>query len=51
MEKGKTRMRESLWVSRETKGDLDSIKHPGQSYNGIIQELIKLWKKVEGKKK
>ncbi|MBA7580825.1 hypothetical protein ES708_22719 [subsurface metagenome] len=49
-ENEKARTRLSLWVSCQTKGDLDSIKHPGQSYDGIIQELIKLWRKVEKKR-
>lgn len=26
------------------------MKHPGQSYNGLIQEIIKSWKK-EGEQK
>ena len=34
-------------VSRQTKDSLDSVKHPGQSYDGIIRELIDLWKKVK----
>jgi len=37
--------RASLSISKETKGMLDSIKHTGQSYEGLIQELIKLWGK------
>ena len=24
---------------------LDSVKHMGQSYNGLLQELVTLWKK------
>ena len=35
-----------LRVSEETKHALDSIKHPGQSYDGLIQELLALWKKI-----
>lgn len=48
-----TRKRASVSISRETKGFLDSIKRPGQSYDGVIQELVMRWKKnqvVEGKK-
>ena len=32
-----------MGVRRQTKDSLDSIKHPGQSYDGVIQELIKFW--------
>jgi len=32
-------------VSAETKGLLDSIKRPGQSYDGLIQELVEFWKR------
>jgi len=42
----------TLSISKETKGLLASMKHPGQSYNGLIQEIIKSWKKEsEGKEK
>ena len=40
--------RASLSVSKETKGQLDSIKHTGQSYNGLIQELVRLWEREHG---
>ncbi len=40
--------RASLSILKETKGMLDSIKHIGQSYEGLIQELIKLWEKEHG---
>jgi len=49
----KTRKRASISISKETKGFLDSIKRPGQSYDGVIRELVISWKKkqeVEGKK-
>ena len=36
--------RSSISVSSRTKKDLDSIKHAGQSYDGLIQELIKFWR-------
>ncbi len=38
----------TISISRETKGALDALKHPGQSYEGLIQELIKVWKKEHG---
>ena len=31
----------TIRVSRQTKDALDSVKHPGQSYDGVIQELVK----------
>ncbi len=42
-EKEKDRKRVSLSISREKKAMLDSVKHPGQSYNGLLQELVTLW--------
>ena len=36
--------RACISISGQTKNTLDSIKHPGQSYNGLIQELVKFWK-------
>ena len=41
----KKKNRASLSISKETKALLDSIKHTGQSYNGLIQELVEVWKK------
>ena len=41
----KTRKRDSVSISKETKGFLDSIKRPGQSYDGVIRELVMYWKK------
>lgn len=38
------RGRASIGISRTTKGSLDSIKHSGQSYDGLIQELVTFWK-------
>ena len=35
----------TISISRRTKDALDKIKHTGQSYEGLIQELIGLWKK------
>lgn len=34
----------SIAVTTKTKDALKSIKHPGQSYDGLLQELIKFWK-------
>jgi len=34
-------------ISRATKEFLDSIKRPGQSYDGAIRELVMLWKKKQ----
>ena len=34
----------TISVTGPTKETLDSIKHPGQSYDGQIQELVILWK-------
>jgi len=41
----KTRKRASVSISRETKEFLDSMKRPGQSYDGAIRELVMCWKK------
>jgi len=43
--------RTSLNISKKTKELLDSIKHPGQSYDGLIRELVMYWKKKEGEAK
>ena len=37
--------RSSISISQSTKASMDSIRHAGQSYDGVIQELVKLWKK------
>jgi len=42
--------RSTISISQLTKDSLDSIKHPGQSYEGVIKELIKLWGKEYGAK-
>jgi len=39
--------RPTIAILQRTKDDLDSIKHPGQTYDGVVQELIDLWKKVK----
>lgn len=36
--------RANIGISRTTKEALNSIKHPGQSYDGLIQELFRFWK-------
>jgi len=41
----KTGKRASVSIARETKEFLDSIKRPGQSYDGVIRELVICWKK------
>ena len=44
--------RRSLNISKQTKDLLSSIKHTGQSYDGLIQDLVKYWKegkRMEGK--
>jgi len=47
----KTRKRASVSISKETKRFLDAIKRPGQSYDGVIQELlINQRKKQEGRR-
>jgi len=43
----KTRRRVSVSVSQETKGLLDSIKHRGQSYDGLLHELAARWQKAK----
>ena len=36
--------RANIGMSRTTKEALNSIKHQGQSYDGLLQELIRFWK-------
>lgn len=36
--------RATLNISLEAKRELDSVKSSGQSYNGIIRELVKFWR-------
>ena len=35
-------------LSSETKAALDALKHPGQSYNGFMKELIGFWRSEHG---
>jgi len=37
--------RVTIDVVQETKDGLDFIRRPGQTYNGVIQELMELWKR------
>ena len=41
------RKRSSISVSRQTKSALDTIKHVGQSYDGLLQELVRFRKERE----
>ena len=41
----KKKNRATVSISKETKALLDSIKHTGQSYDGLIRELVMCWKK------
>lgn len=43
--------RTTISISQVTKEALDSIKHPGQSYDGLFQELVKLWQKEHSRGK
>jgi len=45
--------RAGVSIAKETKEFLDSIKRPGQSYDGVIRELVICWKRnqeAEGQK-
>jgi hypothetical protein len=44
METVKNQKRSNISVSQRTKDALDSIRHAGQSYDGVIQELTGFWK-------
>jgi hypothetical protein len=35
--------RAHISLNSRTKDTLDSIRAPGQSYDGVIRQLIKLW--------
>jgi len=39
--------RVTVSISRETKEFLDSIKHTGQSYEGLIRDLVMCWKRKQ----
>jgi len=36
--------RATVNISLEAKSELDNVKSPGQSYDGIIRELGKFWR-------
>jgi len=36
--------RATLNISQEVKSELDTVKSPGQSYDGIIRALVKFWR-------
>ena len=40
--------RSSISIFSQTKRDLDSIKYTGQSYDGLLQELLEFWREKEG---
>ena len=42
--------RKCISISQQTKDTLDSVKHAGQSYNGLIQELVNFWQEKKGLK-
>jgi len=40
--------RTTISILQQTKDALDSMKHPGQSYEGLIQELLQFWRDKKG---
>lgn len=40
--------RTTIGILLGTKDSLDEIKHEGQSYNGVIQELVRFWRDNKG---
>ena len=40
--------RTTLNISKEAKAELDTVKSSGQSYDGIIRELVKFWRDKKG---
>ncbi len=40
-----TKKRVNLNISKEAKDKLDELRHTGQSYDGLIRELLVYWKK------
>ena len=45
--RAKRKKRVTVSISMETKGYLDLIKHTGQSYDGLLRDLVMCWKKKE----
>ena len=43
--------RVTISITPRTKEALDKMKHPGQSYDGLIRELIRLGQKEQPEKK
>jgi len=39
----------SISISQQAKKSLDSIKHQGQSYDSLLQELVKFWKEKKSR--
>jgi len=37
------RKRTTISISIRTKEELDKLKHPGQSYDGLFKELLEFW--------
>ncbi len=35
--------RTTINISQEAKSELDNVKFPGQSYDGIIRQLVDFW--------
>ncbi len=46
----KDRKRVGVSVAQDTKELLDAIKRPGQSYDGVIRELVMHWEKKKSEK-
>ena len=42
--------RTSISISGRNKSRLDALKHPGQSYDGLLSELMNIWEKNLPKK-
>ena len=45
--KTKSKSRVTVSISRDTKEVLDSVKHTGQSYEGLIRDLVMCWKRKQ----
>jgi len=41
------RKRTTIAISQQTKDGLNSIKHPGQTYDGVIQDLTRFWNETK----
>ena len=35
--------RSTVSISCQTKEELDKLRHPGQSWNGLFKELLEFW--------